>query len=204
MHQRPGQQNRIGQGSIGIEDLCPGIAVLYCDRLATIMHAESHVNGAAAIVEVVDAGGLARRFTVDVAHLYPVTSFRDPNTASSRTAVALFPGRRELRKRAAEVWFANPRTGDVFHMLEELLVEVIDVGILGPITVLVHRHNVEEDTWSTEQLVFNNAAAFREEYQRHGKPGYWLSAGQSKRSTSNISLNSAKFSSSPLSTRADT
>ena len=106
--------------------------MLYCGRLAEVIKSGTRFDPG--ILEVTDEGGIT--------HSYPITSTDDIELLGRSGECVLDDLDRaagaprtdeERRKRVAEQWLADPRTGDLFALPDGSYLELVEVGEAGSI-----------------------------------------------------------------------
>jgi hypothetical protein len=153
-----------------------GDHVLFHGRIATV-ETTSNWPGKARTVEVVDGGGRARSFFV----LFGAPIVYFPTVLDALATVGDVEtddlDDAELR---AELYFANPRIGDVFiHCDRHYFMKVVDrpEGEVHVVTadagLAYERFKVK---WGTVPQRFSSVSHFQATYERQDAPGYQLLA----------------------------
>jgi hypothetical protein len=144
---------------------------LFYGRLATI----TDVNelGHPTTLEVEDAGGRVRSFQVDGgSEIEPLATHDGTVLDAMRRATAPI----EEARRAAELWFAAPRVGDVFASPGGVTFAIVELSSNGPITVCRSSYRGPDFGVIVRWVTYANVASLRDAYQMHTSPGYWVRA----------------------------
>jgi len=161
----------------GLED---GQLILFHGRLAEVLEAGGTYD--AAIVEVIDAGGLA--WTYKLARYYAWKPLQYAGEcildAIRRAAAQDLPPHEQLR-RMAELWLADPQVGDVFLVEDGYLLELTETLEAGAILATKHPYKADYPLNIAGQTSFQDGRRLRRWLKLPHSPVYRAAAFATKR-----------------------
>ena len=161
--------------------LTAGALVLYKGRLGTI--SKIGRGGRIAWVESADDGGRMRTFSAFIGGDLKILSIDEYDVLDSIVAATAAPtnGLDQLG-RIAELWFANPRVGDVFYKPHRFyFLEIKELTAAGALRAELRSCRETDEGDRTEQLSFSSIKRFQEMYEYKTQLGYDLLAYSSLR-----------------------
>jgi len=158
----------------------PGLMALWHGRLVEIMEISF---GGRTRVKFTDEAGLEWKHTLMNSRALQVLADKETIgvlDALQQAAAPILTIDEQLH-RMAELWFAAPEVGDMFERPGDVKVEILYITTGGLITTRVDIYSDLYRNWGWSRVNWRTAAAFRDAYRYHDRPGYVLRAGRTDR-----------------------